>query len=95
MHRHEIAIDRSQFRAYLQALNRRMQEKVDSSKKTTDGRYIRYVEIAYKQNIYNYRQDDVTKFIKIVSLFALLHILCILAVSIINLIGACRCIRSL
>ena len=87
--------DRSQFRAYLQALNRRMQEKVDTSKKTTDGRYIRYVEIAYKQNIYNYRQDDVTKFIKIVSLFALLHILYILAVSIINLIGACRCIRSL
>jgi hypothetical protein len=68
VHCHEIATDRSQFRAYLQALNRRMQEKVDTSKKTTDGRYIRYVEIAYKQNIYNYRQDDVTKFIKIVSL---------------------------
>jgi hypothetical protein len=39
-----------------EALNRRMSEKVDASKKTADGRYIRYVEIAYKQNIYNYRE---------------------------------------
>ena len=39
-----------------EALNRRMSEKVDTSKKTSDGRYIRYVEIAYKQNIYNYRE---------------------------------------
>eukprot|EP00960_Hanusia_phi_P064536 765821-Hanusia_phi.AAC.6 len=41
-----------------ETLNRRMAERVDSSKKTNNGQYIRYVEIEYKQSIWNYRQED-------------------------------------
>ena len=41
-----------------ETLNRRMAERVDSSKKTTNGQYIRYVEMEYKQTIWNYRQED-------------------------------------
>ena len=51
------------------ALNKQMAQKVDTSKKTSDGRYIRYVEIVYKQSIYNYREQEFDKFIKIVTVW--------------------------
>ncbi len=32
--------------------------RVDGSKKTTDGQYVRYVQMDYKQSIWNYRQEN-------------------------------------
>ena len=52
-----------------EALNKQMALKVDSSKKTGDGQYIRYVEIVYKQSIYNYKRTETDKFIKIVTVW--------------------------
>ena len=56
-------------RGMAEALNRVMAQKVDSGKKTADGRYIRYCEMEYKQSIYNYREQGVKKFIKIVTVW--------------------------
>ena len=37
--------------------------RVDSSKKTADGQYVRYVQMDYKQSIWNYRQESNVSYI--------------------------------
>ena len=42
---------------------------VDGPKKTSDGQYIRYVEMVYKQTIWNYQKEDAVPFLKIATVW--------------------------
>mmetsp|Transcript_66272 Transcript_66272/g.177460 ORF Transcript_66272/g.177460 Transcript_66272/m.177460 type:complete len:291 (-) Transcript_66272:641-1513(-) len=59
----------SQCEEFADALNKRMAERVDGSKKTTDGQYVRYVEMTHKQSIWNYRPETHVPFLKIATVW--------------------------
>ena len=43
---------------FAEELNRKVADRVDNPKKTSDGQYVRYVEMGMKQTIWNYRKED-------------------------------------
>jgi hypothetical protein len=55
--------------AFSEELNKRVADRVDNPKRTSDGQYVRYAEMVMRQTVWNYRKEEAGPFLRVAMLW--------------------------